>query len=227
MTEAYNPQAVRRQAGIAYLAIIVFSMAGYSTLTWLLSGESSLVLARLVANHTLFALAVVASAIGFVAWIVLGILLYRLMGAAGRVSAVVMLVLVVAGTAANLVALSRLFPLFGPASSVGEAALASMVHDYNRLVLLAQIFSGLWLFPFGWLVWSTRVAPRLLAGCLVGGGIFYLLVFTTAFEPEIERTLVYRIVSIPTGILGFAGELGMCLSLLLKRPRVPRLASMA
>src|SRR5262245_6342509 len=103
MTERSNPQALGRQAGIAYLVIIVFSIAGYSTLRWLLSGESPLALARLVGNRALVTLAIVASAIGFAAWTALGILLFRLLSSAGRVAALLMLTLAVAGTLANLV----------------------------------------------------------------------------------------------------------------------------
>jgi len=227
MTERSNPQAAGRQAGVTYLLLILFSMAGYGTLSWLLGGESELALARLTENRTSFVLAFVASAVGFVAWIVLGSLLYRLMSSAGRIAALLMLAFAVAGTAMNLIALSQLFPLVRSASAGGGPALASMVHDYNRLLLVAQVFSGLWLFPFGWLVWRSRIAPRLLAVCLAAGGVFYLLVFATAFEPDLDRMMVYRIVTTPTGILGFAGELGICLWLLFKGARAPRLAVLA
>jgi len=226
MTERSDPQGVRRQAGLAYLLIIVFSMAGYVTLSWLLGGEPELALARLVENQTSFILAFAASGVGFAAWVVLAILLYRLMNSAGRIAALLMLTFAVAGTAMNLVALAQLFPLVRSASAVGPA-LASMVRDYNHWLLLAQVFSGLWLFPFGWLVWHSRIAPRLLGLCLAAGGVFYLLVFATAFEPALDQSLVYRIVSVPTGILGFAGELGMCLWLLFKGARAPGLAPAA
>jgi hypothetical protein len=152
---------------------------------------------------------------------VLGVLLYRLMSSAGRLAGLLMLTLVVAGTATNLIALAQLSPLFRPGSGLGEATVAAAVHDYNRQLLLAQVFSGLWLFPFGWLVLRSRIAPRLLAFCLLAGGVFYLLVFATAFEPELDRMMAYRIVSMPTGLLGFAGELGMCLWLLFKGARRP------
>jgi uncharacterized protein DUF4386 len=220
-----NPQTFARQAGVAYLAIIVFSIAGYSTLSWLLNGSEP-VAARLAEHRIAFASACVASVVGFVAWIVLGLLLYRLMSAAGRLTGLLMLVFVVAGTATNLIAVAQLWPLLRAQPGLGEAAVAAAVHDYNHLLLLAQVFSGLWLFPFGRLVWHSRIAPRLLAFCLMAGGVFYLLVFATAFAPQLERLMAYRIVSTPAGLFGFAGELGMCLWLLFKGARQPHLVAL-
>jgi hypothetical protein len=208
-------KAAGRPAGLAYLAIIIFSIAGYSTLTRLLAGDSPVVLERLTTSQTLFNLAFAASVLGFAAWAVLGTLLYRLMSWAGRIPGLLMLLFAVAGTAMNLIALLPLLPLIRLAGAGMDAnSLAPIVHSYNRLVLLAQVFSGLWLFPFGWLVLRSRIAPRILGFCLFAGGLFYLLVFATAFAPGLDQVMAYRIVSLPTGILGFIGELGMCVWLL-------------
>ncbi len=222
MSERSNTGSTGRQAGIAYLVIIVFSLSGYPTLTRLLAGESHAVLERVAANQTLFTLGFLASGIGFLAWIVLGLLLYRLMSPAGQAPILLMLLtFVVAGTATNLVALLQLLPLVSQgASGMDAGKVAAVVERYNRLLLLAQVFSGLWLFPFAWLVFRSRIAPRLLAICLTAGGVFYLLVFATAFTPGLERSLAYQVVSTPTGILGFIGELGICLWLLIKGPRL-------
>jgi hypothetical protein len=221
MAEGSNTKSLARLAGIAYLVIILFSSAGYATLTRLLAGNSDMVFARLVTSETPFRLALAASAIGFAAWVVLGILLYRLMSSAGRTSGLLMLVFVVAGVAVSLIALSHLLPLVRSASSgMGAGTLAPMVDRYNRLLLLAQVFSGLWLFPFGWLVLRSRVAPRFLGCCLIVGGFGYLLVFATAFEPGLAQMTAYRIVSAALGITALVGEFGTCLWLLW-RPGAP------
>jgi hypothetical protein len=229
MVESSNTKAVGRLAGLAYLAIIVFSSTGYLTLARLLAGDSHIVLARLTTSHTLFTLAFVASVIGFAAWVVVGILLYRLMSSAGQILGIVMLIFVVAGAAASFNALSPLVPLVRSTSSGLDAdALAPLVDSYNRRLLLAQVWSGLWLFPFGWLVLRSRIAPRLLGGCLIVGGISYLMNFATAFEPGLDKMMAYRFVSVATGILGvFVGEFGLCVWLLLKGARGPDLAPAA
>ena len=150
MADASNAKATGRLAGLAYLAVVVFSAPGYMILTGLLAGSPQTELARLAANQTQFVLALASSAIGFSAWVVLAVLLYRLMSSAGRIAGLLMLIPAVAGVAANLFALSQLLPLIG--SGMDAAALAPVVQDYKRLLLLSQVFSGLWLFPFGWLV---------------------------------------------------------------------------
>ena len=101
--------------------------------------------------------------------------------------------------------------------------LAPMVQSYNHLLLLAQVFSGLWMFPFGWLVLRSRIAPRLLGFCLIIGGFGYLLIPVTAFEPSLDQMLAYWIISRVPGIPAMIGELGMCLWLLIKGASEPNL----
>ncbi len=221
MAEASNSRSAGRLAGLAYLAVIVFSAPGYMILTGLLAGSPQAELARLAANQTLLALALVSSVIGFAAWAPLALLLYRLMSGAGRIPAVLMVVLALAGVAANLISLAQLLPIAVPAGPGMDAAtLATSVQGYRRLVLLSQVFSGLWLFPFGWLVLRSRVAPRVLAFGLLAGGVFYCMVFATAFAPSLHLTLAYRVLSPVTGIFGeVVGEMGICLWLLLMGAR--------
>ena len=225
MAEGSSMKAAGRRAGLAYLVLDVLSTAGYTTLTGLLSGNSEMLLARLASNQTPLTLALVSSALGFAAWIVLGILLYRLMGSAGRISGLFMLIFAVAGTAMNMIALSQLLPLVSSATSdMAVGTLAPIVQSYKHLLQLAQVFSGLWLFPFGWLVLRSHVAPRLLGVCLIFGGLFWLLQFALAFEPWLDRLTVYRVASAATGIPGVVGgEFGMCLWLLIKGGSEPRM----
>jgi hypothetical protein len=163
-------------------------------------------------------------AIGFAAWIVLAVLLYRLMSSSGRLPGILMLTFTVAGVAMSLMALSRLLPFLDFADpSTGEAVVASSIRGYQRLLLHAQIFSGLWLFPFGWLVVRSAIAPRLLGVCLIAAGFFYLLQFATAFWPDLDEILIYRIFSAATGGAVMVGEFGMCLWLLIRGAPEPHL----
>lgn len=225
MNNVSNTKAAGRRAGLAYLVIILFSAPGYMILTKLLAGDSHAVLAHLATSQTLFTLALVSSVIGFLAWTVLAILLYRLMSSAGRISALLMVIFSVAGTVMNLIALAPLLPLLRLASSGMDAGtLAPIVQSYNRLLLLAQVFSGLWLFPFGLLVLRSRIAPRLPGFCLIIGGFSYLLTFATAFDPGLHHIRAYRTIGTTTGILGvIGGEFGICLWLLIKGARQPDL----
>jgi hypothetical protein len=221
MNGAATPRRAGRPTGVVYLVMIVTAAGGYSTMTRLLAGDAPAVLERLAASPATFNFAFAAMAIGFVVWVVLAFLLYGLMGAAGRGLGAAMLVLTVAGAAVNLLALRHLLPLVGaPAAGMDAAALEPMVASYNRVLLLAQVFSGLWLFPFGWLVLRSRIVPPLLGACLFVGGFGYLLVFATAFSPNLEQITAYTIVSAILGVPAILGEFGMCLWLLIKGARV-------
>ena len=220
MAEALNAKGAGRLAGLAYLAVIVFAAPGYMILTGLLAGGPQADLARLATSQAQLILALASSAIGFAAWAALAILLYRLMRSAGQVAGLLMLILAVAGVAANLFALSQLLPLVG--SDMDAATVAPIVQSYKRLLLLSQVFSGVWLFPFGWLVLRSRVAPRILAFGLLAGGIFYSMIFATAFDPGIEHTMIYRILRPVTGVFGeVVGEMGICLWFLIKGAAQP------
>ena len=222
MTNVSNPKLAGRLAGLTYLALIVFSIFGYVTLTRRLDGDPQTVLARLAANRTTFTMAFVSSAIGFAAWVVLGALLYRLMGAAGRLAGIVMLIFVVAGTAMSLYSLWQLLPLAGSGTPGMDAAtFAPIVESYRRVLLLAQVFSGLWMFPFGWLVLRSQIVPRALGMCLTVGGLGYLMIFATAFAPSLNDYLVFRVISIAIGAPSLIGEFGTCLWLLARGAREP------
>jgi len=224
---APNANTLGRLAGVAYAAIILFSIAGYTTTTRLLAGETQLVVERLAENHTQLVLGWLAMAIGFVAWIAVGLLLYRLMSVAGRTAGVLLLVFVAGGVAMSFVALSQLLPLVGSGSSLNVATVAPVVASYNRALLLAQLFSGLWLFPFGWLVVRSRVAPAFLGYCLLVGGFGYVTVFATAFDASLGDALAFRVVSAVFGIPAMIGEFGICLWLLIKGAREPQPARVA
>ncbi len=215
MSERSSSPLVGRLAGLAYLGIIVLSIFGYTTVTRLLDGHPSDALAHIAASHPLFASAYAANILGLVAWLAVGLLLYRLMGAAGRTAGSLLLLCVAGGVAMNAYAFFQLWPIV-KSTAVDVASGASMMNAYRRDLLLAQFFSGLWLFPFGWLIVRSRVAPSFLGVCLFVGGFGYVLLFTTAFVPGLDRMLAYRIVSGALGVPAMIGEFGICVWLLLK-----------
>jgi hypothetical protein len=221
MVDGSNTTALGRLAGLAYLTIIVFSTFGYLTTTRLLQGAPDAVRAQLAANPAPFALALAASVVGLAAWVVVGLLVYRLTRSAGRIAGLAMLVFVAAGVAMNLAALAQLAPLLGSTLTLTLDALAPLVARYNRILQMAQVFSGLWLFPFGWLVVRSRIAPRLLGLCLMLGGFGYLAIFASALAPGLDHIAAWRIAGYAFGVCVLIGEAGICLWLLIMGAREP------
>jgi hypothetical protein len=61
-------------------------------------------------------------------------------------------------------------------------ALVMLFHDlYDNGIHIAQIFWGLWLFPFGYLVFKSGYIPRILGVLLIIAGFGYLIDVVTFF----------------------------------------------
>jgi hypothetical protein len=84
--------------------------------------------------------------------------------------------------------------------------------SYNNGIEISQIFWGLWLFPFGYLVYKSGFLPKNLSILLVAGCFGYLIAFFGGFLfPNFHKTTFSTIVGLPASI----GEIGVCLWLLI------------
>jgi hypothetical protein len=87
------------------------------------------------------------------------------------------------------------------------------MNDYGSIIL--EMFWGLWLLPFGRLVYKSGFIPRILGVFLIINGITYVIhCLTHLLLPEYQ-TLVFQI-SMPFWILG---EISITLWLLIKGVR--------
>jgi hypothetical protein len=221
MPEVSNTRTTGRLAGLAYLAVIACSSFGYLTTTALLGGDLSGT-GRMAAEHPLLMMAMAASVVGLAAWAVLAVLLHRIMSAASPLGGGLMLMFTASGVAMNLIALWPLYPvLFRAGGGLDVAGLAPMVESSNHLLLLAQVFSGLWLLPLAWLILRSRSLPWLLALCLTVAAFWYLAQFGTALDPDFGQSQLYRIVGAIAGPAVFLGEFGTCAWLLAMGARAP------
>ena len=86
------------------------------------------------------------------------------------------------------------------------------LESYNNGIWLSSIFWGLWLFPFGYLVYKSGFLPKVLGIFLMLGCFGYLIDFIghTLVTDYSEMTISDYI-----GIPGGLGEIGSCLSLLI------------
>ncbi|WBL44238.1 DUF4386 domain-containing protein [Algoriphagus halophytocola] len=70
---------------------------------------------------------------------------------------------------------------------------------------------GLWLFPFGYLVYISGFLPKLLGILLMAGCFGYLITFFGGFlYSDFNETMISDIVGYPAPL----GEIGICLWLL-------------
>jgi hypothetical protein len=87
------------------------------------------------------------------------------------------------------------------------------LHYYDNGILLASIFWGLWLFPFGYLVYNSGFLPKILGIFLMIGCFGYQIDFLGHYfmSDKYDAIGISNLVRLP----GSLGELGICFWLLI------------
>jgi hypothetical protein len=215
-----------RLAGLLYLILLpTTGPAFFSGLQLLGKGDAGTILAYVVANRDGFEFMILLGAIGFVDYLALAVVFYRLFSPVSKDVARLMVTFMVASVPLSLAALARrmdvLSVLDGARNSPGlgvdqmQAQVMSALQGANNLMLVAAIFWGLWLFPLGWLVFRSGFVPRVLGVLLMLGGFWYALIFVgTVLNPGYQETLMARAISFISGVPSVIGEMGTALWLL-------------
>ena len=153
-----------RIAGAIYLSMVItgpFSLI-YVPNKLIVSGNATATAANVIAHDTLFCLAIVASLFGQVIFICLGVALYRLLGDVNKTWARLMFGFVLVSAAVgfvnelNNIGARILFrggeflTVFDKTQLDALGMLFIRLHGQGNAI--AEIFWGLWLFPFGLLV---------------------------------------------------------------------------
>jgi hypothetical protein len=107
---------------------------------------------------------------------------------------------------------------FGAAGSSSMVLLLLEIHHYGFLI--AQIFFGLWLVPFGYLAYKSAMFPKALGVALIVGGACYLVGLLAVFLVPDSGEKINTFVTIPSAI----AEISMLGYLLVKGVKTPRRA---
>ena len=185
LTAMTSAQRTARLAGLIYLVVV---LSGFFHLLYVPSqlvvpGNAAATIARLVAGESLFRLGILGGFVCYTAFLVLPVALHRLLAPVQPTAALLMLVLAAASVPfsfANMLNKMAILPLLsGPAGATAAIQAQVMQHlqAYREGNGVAQIFWGLWLLPFGYLVWKSGFLPRALGFVLVVGGLGYLADF--------------------------------------------------
>jgi len=231
MSSSYNPGRV---AGCLYLLLGFSVFRPIYIASALIVREDASATAKNIATHELlFRLGIVSDLLAGISCIVVALALYQVLKGVDQKLSVLMVILgglmpavigflnVLNDVAALLLARGDNFlSVFGKPQQAALAMLFLRVHDHGALV--NEIFAGLWLFPFGVLVFRSVFLPRFLGVGLIISGFAYLTIsFTGLLVPQyVDR--VSRIAS-----PALLGEGGIILWLLIKgaRPQPLRAAA--
>lgn len=223
-------QANGRDARIAGLLYFIVVATGIFSLAYVPSqieaDDAATVMRNIVANEPLFRLGIVSSLVCYTAFLLLPLALYRLLSAHGRQAAVLMVALATASVPfsfANIMHRFDLLTLLGDAGYLRafsaeqlQAQVMLSLQSYRDGILVSEIFWGLWLLPFGWLVFKSRLLPRALGVLLMLGCAGYLADFLgRVLVPEYAASGLGGYVRLPASL----GEIGTCLWLLVMGAR--------
>jgi hypothetical protein len=161
-----------RVAGLLYLVAIltgVFSLR-YVPSKVIVWDNAEMTFKNIIEHEMLFRLGIVAGIIGYTAFFILPLVLYRLLNHVNKSFAITMVSLAIVSVPFSLVNLLYKVNIltlirkeeYLNALDAGklQAQVLLNLHFYNNGIEIASIFWGLWLLPFGYLVFRSGFFQR-------------------------------------------------------------------
>jgi len=212
-----------RLAGLFYLLVVITGVIGIMVISpqIIVKGDAVATSQNILAKEFLFRIGIINDLISNTVFILLVLALYRLLKQVNKNQAKLMVALVIVQIpvvfimdALNITSLmilkGELLQTFGLAQRQDLAMLFLQINDYGTLAL--EMFWGLWLLPFGLLVYKSRFIPRIFGIFLLIAGIAYMnSSLVSLLFPDYSG-----IVNLPTLLLVFIGEISITVWLLFK-----------
>lgn len=220
----YSRRKLARLAGFIYLLLIIFGVLGIAyipseLIDW---NNASKTLSNISDNTALFQLGIILSIFCYLSYLFLVIVLFQLLKSVNKNLAWLMLILVLVSVPIALVSVisnidvlsllkeTEYLSILDP--NLLKAKVMLSLDSYNNGIIVAQVFWGLWLFPFGYLVYKSNFLPKFLGIMLMVGCFYYFMdsmaqiAFPSYLDGIINSILSY---------CAMIGEFGICLWLLI------------
>jgi hypothetical protein len=217
-----------RVAGAIYLSMAVtgpFSLI-YVPNKLIVRGNAVATAANILAHETMFRLAILADLVGAVIFICLAIALYRLLSGVNKTWAGLMVAFALVSAAVGFLnALNNIgaLTLFRGADFLAvfdkpqrDALGMLFIRLHSQGIFINEMFWGLWLFPFGLLVFRSGFLPRFIGVWLMINCFGYVILSVVALFFPAYYGVVFNW-SQPV----LFGELAIMLWLLIKGAKVP------
>jgi hypothetical protein len=225
MTSSSNPGRV---AGFLYLLLGFSVFRPIYVERALIVRNSALATAQNIATHeSLFRLGIVCDLLAGLSCLIVALALYRVLKRVDRGLAILMVLLggcmplvidflnSLNDVAALLLARGEGFlSAFNQPQQAALATLFLRIHEYG--LVINEIFAGLWLFPFGILVFRSVFLPRLIGVALMINGCAYV---TIAFTGLLAPNFVDRVTRIASPALVGEGVIMLWLMIRGARPQ--------
>src|SRR5204863_887281 len=181
----------------------------------IVSGDATATGANILAHETLFRLSILGDLVGQVIFICLAIALYRLLSNVNRTWALLMVGFVLVSAAVGFLnTLNDIAALIlfrgGEFLSVFDTAQRNalgmlFIRLHSQGIFIDEIFWGVWLFPFGLLVFRSGFLPRFLGVWLIVAGFGWLVLSVIALVFPAHYDTAFSIIQpVVLGDMAFA-----------------------
>lgn len=219
-----TPKQTARIAGALYLLLVLSGLFSLMYVPSKLSdwNNPDAMINNIIANEMLFRLGIFVGIFGYIVFAVLPLVLYKLLSPVNRTYAVLMVAFAVLSVPISLVNMLHKFAVLTLLSKANYLSGVDAAQIHTQILLhlgyygngnqLASIFWGLWLFPFGYLVYQSGFLPKIIGALLMFGCFGYVINFTGNFLfPTYDGSMLSKMITVP----GSLGEIGICLWMLI------------
>jgi len=222
-----------RIAGLFYFILVVTGIINlmYVPTRLIVWDNAAQTLDNIIQQEWLFRVGIASGVVAFLVFLVLPLALYRLLHTIDKTHATLMVILALASiplSFANMIHRFNVLTLIGKAEYLNGLDLQAMqiqvmlqLEYFSNGIKLSQIFWGLWLFPFGYLVYKSGFLPKAFGILLMMGCFGYLIQFFGGLLITGYRETIFSTIA---GIPASVGEIGICLWLLLVGAREKKMA---
>ena len=201
-TAETSPLVVARVAGFLYLLLIIFGVYSflYVQSSLIVPGDAAATANNIMASETLFRSGIVSWLISQTVFVFLVLVLYKLLKPVNKNHALLMVIFALVSVpiafinelnqfAAVLLLSGADYLTVFPADQL-QAQVMFFLDLHTAGFSIASIFWGLWLLPFGYLVYKSGFLPRILGILLIIGFLGFLIDFFIFFLfPTLDVTV--------------------------------------
>jgi len=224
MTETVSNKTTARIAGLIYLGVVltgIFSLM-FVPSKLIVADNDLLTYQNITSSEPLFRLWIVIGLLCYTFFLFLPLVLYKLLKPVNENYANLMVLLAIISVPIFFLNVQNQFNVLSLVSSTNnhlgfsaeqlQSQVMLYLNQYDNGMRIVHIFSGLWLFPFGYLVFKSGFLPKILGVLLILGCFGYLINFVGhTLIPNYSKIGVSSYISLPASL----GEIGTCLFLLI------------
>ena len=213
-----------RIAGLLYLGVVltgIFSLM-YVPGKLIVWKNATLTYQNIASSDSLFRVWILSGLLCYTFFLFLPLVLYKLLKPVNENHAKLMVLLAVLSVPVFFLNVQNLFTVHSLVSDVSnqfgfpaeqtQTQVMLYLKQYDSGLTIVHIFSGLWLLPFGYLVFKSGFLPKVLGILLMMGCFGYLINFIgDTLVPNYSKMGIASYIQMPASV----GEIGTCLWLLI------------